>query len=297
VHLSIDRGQAAGLVGESGCGKSTLGRAALLLERPSAGRVMFDGVDLMRLKPAALRRLRGRMQMIFQDPRSSLNPRMTVGQLAAEPYQIHHPRAGGKELNERVELLLAQVGLDPNVADRYPHEFSGGQRQRIAIARALSCDPEFIVADEPTSALDVSVQAQTLNLLIDLQEERDLTFLFISHNLRVIQLFCHTMAVMYLGEIVETGPTGDVTSQPAHPYTDALMDAVPSVHESMKPTPLDGDVPSPVDLPSGCAFHPRCPEPDKPEACYHTPPPLDEVAPHRKAACHLAADRLTRNSR
>lgn len=296
VDLSVFRGEAVGLVGESGCGKSTLGRTALFLEKPNAGKVWFDGVDLALLRPGALRRMRRRMQMIFQDPQGSLNPRMTVGQLVAEPYLIHHPTTGRSELNKRVESLLAKVGLEPTAAVRYPHEFSGGQRQRIAIARALSCDPELIIADEPTSALDVSVQAQTLNLLMDLQEQQNLTFLFISHNLQVVELFCHTMAVMYLGQIVETGPTHHIVSLPIHPYTEALLRSVPSVEGTSDPCPLQGDLPSPVERPDGCSFHPRCPEPKKPDLCFTEVPSLTELVPERHVACHLASTRLAQRT-
>jgi oligopeptide/dipeptide ABC transporter ATP-binding protein len=288
VSLRVMQGQSVGLVGESGCGKSTLARAAVLLSRPQEGQVLFDNTDLLQVKANVLRRLRRRFQMIFQDPRSSLNPRMKVAQLIAEPLVIHGLAQSRNARLQKVAALIELVRLDDSVAQRFPHELSGGQRQRVAIARALACDPDLLVADEPTSALDVSVQAQIVNLLTELQAKKDLSFLFISHNLQLVSVFCHEMAVMYLGRIVERGPTAAVCRHPAHPYTQALLKAIP-VHTARSTGlhALSGEVPSPIDLPAGCVFHPRCFRNDKRDACTQKRPSLIAVGKDHYCACHL----------
>jgi oligopeptide/dipeptide ABC transporter ATP-binding protein len=232
------------------------------------------------------------MQMIFQDPRSSLNPRMRVSSLVGEPIAIHEPSLDSGRRGERVVELLELVRLEPRVGECFPHELSGGQRQRVAIARALACGPELVVADEPTSALDVSVQAQIVNLLMELQKKRSLAFLFISHNLKLVEVFCHRMAVMYLGGIVEHGPSKQVCASPIHPYTEALLAALPAARGGGGPRVLEGEVPSPIDRPKGCVFHPRCPVTPKVEACTERVPALKEVTPGRLVACHLASRRL-----
>lgn len=288
VDLDIKRGETLGLVGESGCGKSTLGRAVLQLVKPTAGSVYFDGDDLTKLPPNELRKRRQGMQMIFQDPFSSLDPRFTVGRVIAEPlenYNYGNPR----EVDDRVRYLLRVVGMNPNVLNRYAHEFSGGQRQRIGIARALALNPKFIVADEPISALDVSIQAQVLNLLADLQNEFGLTYLFIAHNLSAIKHVSNRVAVMYLGHMAEVGTGDDVYNHPQHPYTIALLSASPFPDPQLELTRkriiLTGDVPSPVNPPSGCPFHPRC---WKAQAiCREVVPPLEEKRPGQLAACHF----------
>jgi len=261
VSFAIARGETLGLVGESGCGKSTLGRTILRLIPSTGGRVSFDGIDLFSLDARHLRSLRRRMQIIFQDPLSSLNPRMTVGGIVSEGMRIFRV-AKGRDLRDRTVRLLERVGLSRDVLGRYPHEFSGGQRQRVGIARALSLHPDFIVCDEPVSSLDVSVQAQVINLLIDLREEMGLSYLFISHDLSVVKHLSDRVAVMYLGRIVEMGRVGSVFENPRHPYTRALISAVPlpDPAQRRKRIILEGDVPSSVDPPSGCPFHPRCPE-------------------------------------
>lgn len=289
VSLQVAAGETLGLVGESGCGKSTLGRSVLRLIDPTAGRVRFEGRDITDLSQKALRPLRRHMQIVFQDPFASLNPRMTVRSTLGEAMRIHGLCAGGEEEQQRVAALLARVGLRPEMMGRYPHEFSGGQRQRIGIARALSVQPRFIVADEPVSALDVSVQAQIVNLLMDLQDELDLSFLFIAHDLKVVEYVSHRIAVMYLGTVVELGPAADVHAAPRHPYTRALLDAVPEPQPSRRrrPQPLPGDVPSPIDPPGGCRFHPRCPI-SRAGLCDREVPQLRELSPGHLVACHLA---------
>jgi len=286
VSFSIARGETLGVVGESGCGKTTMGRAILRLIEPTAGKVEFDGVDLLALRGAGLRGMRRRMQIVFQDPFSSLNPRMTVGAAVKEGILIHHI-AEGREADQRVKVLFEEVGLDPAYASRYPHEFSGGQRQRIGVARALAVEPEMIVCDEPVSALDVSVQAQVINLLQDLQRDRGLTYLFIAHDLSVVQHIADRVAVMYLGRIVEIASAADLYADPIMPYTQALLSAVP------RPEParhvarivLQGEPPSPANPPPGCVFYPRCHHPRKDEACTQIVPPLEEKTPGHFAAC------------
>lgn len=286
VDLDIRPGETLGVVGESGCGKSTLGRCLIRLIEPTAGEVRFDGRDVLALRSAELRRMRRSMQIIFQDPYASLNPRMRVGQIVAEGIEVHG-LAYGAEKRRRVEELLRQVGLGPEHVDRYPHEFSGGQRQRIGIARALAVGPRFLVADEPVSALDLSIQAQVLNLLMDLQEQMGLSYLFISHDLRVVEHISHRVAVMYLGRIVERAPRALLYATPRHPYTRALLAAVPVPDPRHRPTrtPLQGDVPSPLRPPSGCPFHPRCPYTEP--RCRTDVPALVEGAGGHAVACHV----------
>jgi oligopeptide/dipeptide ABC transporter ATP-binding protein len=293
ISLDIQRGETVGLVGESGCGKSTLGRTVLRLYEPSAGRISFDGKDVTKLAQRALRPMRRQMQMIFQDPYASLNPRMSAGAAIAEPLEIHALAKTSTEREARVQELLAKVGLRADAAKRYPHEFSGGQRQRIGIARVLACRPQFIVCDEPISALDVSIQAQIVNLLQDLQVEENLTYLFISHDLKIVQHICDRVAVMYLGRIVELAEAKELYRSPQHPYTQALLSAVPRVPTG-KTAPrrdriiLSGDVPSPLAPPPGCPFHPRCPVKDKPKACFEQLPQLRVLKNGSQAACHVA---------
>ncbi|HUF26894.1 MAG TPA: ABC transporter ATP-binding protein [Gemmatimonadaceae bacterium] len=286
VSLDVYGGETLALVGESGCGKTTTGRAVLRLIEPTAGEIRFDGSDVLALDPESLRRLRRQMQIIFQDPFSSLNPRMTVGATIREGLTVHR-LAEGAEAETRVLRLLDEVGLRPEYASRYPHEFSGGQRQRIGIARALSVEPRFIVCDEPVSALDVSVQAQVINLLMDLQRDRGLAYLFIAHDLSVVEHMADRVAVMYLGRIVELANALDVYREPLMPYTQALLSAVPVPDPTIRKTRLvlSGDVPSPADPPSGCVFHPRCPHPARDAACARIVPPLEEKAPGHWAAC------------
>jgi oligopeptide/dipeptide ABC transporter ATP-binding protein len=288
VSFEIAQGETLALVGESGCGKSSVGRTVLRLQEPTSGTAEFDGVDLFSLDRVALRRMRRRMQIIFQDPYSSLNPRMTVGAAIGEGIEIHR-LASGKELGARVGALLEEVGLDPGYARRYPHEFSGGQRQRIGIARALAVEPSFIVCDEPVSALDVSVQAQVLNLLADLQRERGLAYLFIAHDLAVVRQIARRVAVMYLGTIVEEGLTESLLREPRHPYTVALLSAVPEPDPGRQRSRivLRGDPPSPSHPPAGCPFHPRCFHPLRSERCRAEVPPLRPVG-ESLAACHYA---------
>jgi len=296
VDLEIAVGETVGLVGESGCGKSTLGRTLLRLVEPTAGRIEFDGTDLTSLSQRALRPLRRHMQLIFQDPYASLDPRMSIGQTIAEPLIIHELAATKAARETRVSELLEKVGLRGDIARRYPHELSGGQRQRVGIARALACKPKFVVCDEPISALDVSIQAQIVNLLEDLQEAEGLTYLFISHDLKVVQHICDRVAVMYLGRIVELAAAATLYGDPTHPYTRALLSAVPRIERADPHTPprreriiLTGDVPSPIDPPKGCPFHPRCPVKDKPAACATELPKLRVLSNGSRVACHVAS--------
>jgi peptide/nickel transport system ATP-binding protein len=289
VSFAIPAGRTLGLVGESGSGKSTVARTLLRLTEPTGGAFQLEDDDVFGLPPGPMRRLRRRMQIVFQDPYSSLNPRMTVRQTLREPLAIHRlvPRA---QRDARVAALLEEVGLDTELAGRFPHELSGGQRQRVGIARALSVEPVFLVCDEPVSALDVSVQAQVLNLLMDLKRARQLTYLFIAHDLAVVRHIADEVAVMYLGRLVERAPAASVYARPRHPYTRSLLSAVP-VPDPAAPKQrivLTGDVPSPANPPPGCPFHPRCPHPAKNERCRTEAPALREIAPGHLAACHFA---------
>lgn len=291
VSLHIAPGETLGLVGESGCGKTTLGRAVIRLVEPNSGRVVFDGEDISGLKGAALRKRRRKFQMIFQDPYNSLNPRLTVEQIIGEAIDIHELAESKAARRARINDLLQAVGLTAMHADRYPHEFSGGQRQRIGIARALAVEPKLIVCDEPVSALDVSVQAQIINLLMDLQQQRGLAYLFIAHDLAVVEHISHRVMVMYLGRAVEAAEARQLVREPKHPYTQALLSAVPEVDPATKRQRimLPGDVPSPIAPPPGCPFHPRCPV--KEAKCETEIPPLREIAPGHWVACHLAKEK------
>jgi len=288
ISFDVYQGETLGLVGESGCGKSTTGRTILQLYRPTAGNVHFEGTDLVNIKGEELRRMRRRMQMIFQDPYASLNPRMTVGNIIGEPLEVHGI-AKGKERRERVQELLRVVGLNPYFVNRYPHEFSGGQRQRIGVARALALNPAFIVCDEPISALDVSIQAQVVNLLEDLQAEFGLTYLFIAHDLSMVRHISTRVAVMYLGKIVELTDRESLYLHPLHPYTKALLSAVPIpdpvVEEKRQRIILEGDVPSPANPPKGCNFSTRCPVAI--ERCFEEEPEFREISSEHWCACHL----------
>ena len=292
VDLEVRRGEALGLVGESGCGKSTLARLITALLPVTRGKITFDGQEITKMRGAKLRRVRRKMQMIFQDPFASLDPRMTVGDIIAEPLD-NYSIGSGRERHQRVQELLRLVGLNPNFTNRYPHEFSGGQRQRIGIARALAVNPSFIVCDEAVSALDVSIQAQIINLLQDLQREFNLTYLFIAHDLAVVRHLSDRIAVMYLGKVVETAGRNDIYEHPQHPYTKALLSSIPvpdpDVERDRAPIMLKGEIPSPVNPPSGCRFHPRCPIARAPGVCSEQEPVLE---PHGQrdqlAACHFA---------
>jgi len=295
VSFDVRRGETLGLVGESGCGKSTTGRTALRLYKPTAGRIVFDGLDITKIEGEALRQMRRHMQMIFQDPVGSLNPRMRIEDIVAEPLDVHRLCRTRAERRERVAALLARVGLGPDALMRRPHELSGGQRQRVGIARALAPGPKLVVADEPISALDVSIQAQIVNLLADLQAAERLTFLFISHDLRVVRHLAHEVAVMYLGNVVEIGPASALYAAPAHPYTRALLAAVPVADPERRRARLvlEGDPPSPLAPPAGCRFHPRCPiyaELRDPRCATEPPPlaPFAGAAQDHRAACHYA---------
>jgi oligopeptide/dipeptide ABC transporter ATP-binding protein len=287
VDLTIDEREILGLVGESGSGKSTLGRLLIRLIEPDGGSIHFDGMDLLALKPSELRKLRRQFQIIFQDPFGSLNPRMRIGAAVAEPLTVHKIVSGKRERREMVVRLLEQVGLDGSAMTRYPHEFSGGQRQRIGIARAIACSPRFIVADEPVSALDPPVQAQIINLMLELQEKLDLAYLFIAHDLRLVEHVCDRVAVMYLGRIVEIAPADELYGNPLHPYTRALLASTPSYDpEAVSSAALAGEPPSQTAPPAGCPFHPRCPAAlDK---CSRAEPRLIEKGRGHKVACHLA---------
>jgi oligopeptide/dipeptide ABC transporter ATP-binding protein len=288
VSFQITAGETLGLVGESGCGKSTLGRAIMRLAEPTAGEIFLDGQEITRLSNSQLRPLRRKFQMIFQDPFGSLNPRLTVADIVGEALDIHGLTDNRTAREKRIAELLKSVGLDAAYARRYPHEFSGGQRQRIGIARALAVEPELIICDEPVSALDVSVQAQIINLLHDLQQQRGLAYLFIAHDLAVVEHISHRVMVMYLGKIVEQAEAKEIIRAPRHPYTQALISAVPEVNPETqrRRIVLAGDVPSPIHPPGGCPFHPRCPVAE--EKCRTVVPALDEVQIKHFAACHLA---------
>lgn len=282
VSLTVKKGETLGLVGESGCGKSTLGRTLIRLYEPTAGSIQFDGQDFLNMKGEDLRKKRKNMQMIFQDPYASLDPRMTVGQIIRQPMDIHNV-GSTTERAERVLELIELVGLRKAHVNRYPHEFSGGQRQRISIARSIALNPELIICDEPVSALDVSIQAQILNLLKELQEKLKLTYIFISHDLSVIEHTCDRIAVMYLGKVVEVADRDELFNDPKHPYTQALISAIPQVGKGKKKMAksLTGEIPSPINPPSGCAFHPRCPV--KKEICSLQTPVLEGTGNHKKA--------------
>jgi oligopeptide transport system ATP-binding protein len=289
ITFSIKQGETLGLVGESGCGKSTTGRSILQLHRPTAGHVYFKKEDLTQMKGEALRRQRRQMQMIFQDPYASLNPRMTVGNIIGEPLEVHNIHSRRAERRERVQELLRVVGLNPYFVNRYPHEFSGGQRQRIGVARALAVNPEFIVCDEPISALDVSIQAQIINMLEDLQAEFGLTYLFIAHDLSVVRHISDRIAVMYLGKLAELADRDELYAKPLHPYTQALLSAVPIpdpvIEEKRQRIILEGDVPSPANPPKGCNFSTRCPQ--VMDVCHELDPDFRDLGGGHWTACHL----------
>lgn len=289
VSFSIKRGETFGLVGESGCGKTTVGKGILRLHEATGGEVLFEGKDILRLEPEALRESRRDMQIIYQDPYSSLNPRMTIGMIIGEPLEIHKI-ASGAEKNKRVRALMERVGLPASSYSRYPHEFSGGQRQRVGIARALCLNPKLIVCDEPVSALDVSIQSQILNLLEDLQEQLNLTYLFIAHGLTVVKHLSNRIGVMYLGKLIEMADSESLFANPVHPYTQALLSAIPSTDPTVhkKRILLEGDVPSPVNLPTGCRFHTRCHY--CVDICKNEEPEFREIQPGHFCACHFSGD-------
>ncbi len=288
ISFAIKKGETLGLVGESGCGKSTTGRTIIRLYEPTAGEIIYKGTEIGRLSQKELKEYRKKIQMIFQDPYASLNSRMTVGDIIGEPLDIHQ-LAQGKERLEKIHELLHDVGLNPDHATRYPHEFSGGQRQRIGIARALAVEPDFIICDEPISALDVSIQAQVVNMLEDLQKKKDITYLFIAHDLSMVKYISDRIGVMYLGKMVELGPADELYNSPQHPYTQALLSAVPvpdpNVSKASQRIILTGDVPSPLNPPSGCRFRTRCQY--AMDICKEVEPAFVEIAPGRMCACHL----------
>lgn len=288
VSFYIKKGETLGLVGESGCGKSTTGRTLIKLYEPTGGKILFDGEDITKYSEKQMLPFRKRMQMVFQDPYASLNSRMTINDIIGEAIETHHI-ASGKEKDERIGELLRRVGLMPDHASRYPHEFSGGQRQRVGIARALAVEPEFIICDEPISALDVSIQAQVINMLEDLQNDMGLTYLFIAHDLSMVKHISNRIGVMYLGNLVEIGSSDEVNNHPAHPYTEALLSAVPlpdpKIARERQRIVLQGDVPSPLNPPSGCRFRTRCTKCMK--ICSEVTPKLQEIAPGHEVACHL----------
>ena len=287
ISFKILKGETLGLVGESGCGKTTTGRCILQLERPTSGQIIYDGTDMDTVDRRELNKLRQRVQVIFQDPYSSLNPRMKIGQIISEPMRVHGIDPDPATRNKRVDELLSVCGLSPKMADRYPHEMSGGQRQRVGIARALSLNPEFIVCDEAVSALDVSIQAQVINLLEDLRDEFDLTYLFIAHDLSVVRHLCHRVAVMYLGKLVELAECDELFDNPLHPYTQALLGSVPipdpEIEQQREHRVIEGEVQSPMNPPPGCVFHPRCPK--AVENCKEEIPGLREIKPGHWVAC------------
>jgi len=288
VNFKIFKGETLGLVGESGSGKTTIGRTILRLHEPTSGEIIFEGEDFLQVEAKELRDMRRRMQMIFQDPYASLNPRMTIGTIVGEPLEVHD-RLKGRAKNARVEELLNLVGINPGLVNRYPHEFSGGQRQRIGVARALALNPDLIICDEPIASLDVSIQAQVVNLLKDLQEEFNLTYLFIAHDLSMVRHISDRMAVMYLGKLMELASGIEISSDPLHPYTQALMSAVPVpdpvVEGERHRIILEGDIPSPANPPTGCNFNSRCPIAK--DICFETDPEFREVRPAHFAACHF----------